>query len=182
MLGRDLLPDAAAELADFIAWLHRAFYEHMQDEFRVARGRDGQPLPIISGSLCARPDEDVAVGRHVPPSSERVADFLTSFEQRTRSEQAGATSRIIAIATTHHRLNYIHPFLDGNGRVSRLMAHAMSLTAGIEAGGLWSISRGLARGLNARGEHKQMMDQADSPRRGDLDGRFRMSRAASSTK
>jgi hypothetical protein len=44
-------------------------------------------------------------------------------------------------------LNYIHPFPDGNGRVSRLMSHAMALTAGIGGQGLWSVSRGLARGL-----------------------------------
>ena len=32
----------------------------------------------------------------------------------------------MAIAAAHHRFNYIHPFPDGNGRVSRLMSHAMA--------------------------------------------------------
>ena len=82
------------------------------------------------------------------------------------------------MAAAHHRLNYIHPFLDGNGRVSRLMSHAMGLSAGIGAHGLWSVSRGLARGLESRGDYKRMMDYADSPRQGDLDGSGNLSREA----
>ncbi len=92
-----------------------------------------------------------------------------------------ASGRIIAIASAHHRLNYIHPFTDGNGRVSRLMSHAMALEAGIGGQGLWSVSRGLARGLSDRGEYKRMMDMADTPRRGDRDGRGNLSEAALKT-
>jgi Fic family protein len=55
------------------------------------------------------------------------------------------------------------------------MSHAMAHVAGIGAHGLWSISRGLARGLKSRGEYKQMMDHADTPRQGDLDGRGNLS-------
>jgi Fic family protein len=81
----------------------------------------------------------------------------------------------MAIPAAHHRLNYIHPFPDGNGRVSRLMSHAMAHQTGIGAYGLWSISRGLAQGLESRGEYKRMMDMADMPRQGDLDGRGNLS-------
>jgi Fic family protein len=82
------------------------------------------------------------------------------------------------LAAAHHRLNYIHPFPDGNGRVSRLMSHAMALQAGVGAHGLWSIARGLARGLGSRTEYKSMMDHADTPRQGDLDGRGNLSQRA----
>jgi hypothetical protein len=44
----------------------------------------------------------------------------------------------------------------------------MAHTAGIGAYGLWSVSRGLARGLESRGEYKGMMDYADTPRQSDL--------------
>ena len=54
----------------------------------------------------------------------------------------------------------------------------MAHVAGIGAHGLWSISRGLARGLKSRGEYKQMMDLADTPRQGDLDGRGNLSQRA----
>jgi Fic family protein len=47
--------------------------------------------------------------------------------------------------------------------------------AGVGAQGLWSISRGLARGLQDRSEYKSQMDAADAPREGDLDGRGNLS-------
>ena len=52
---------------------------------------------------------------------------MAHFAQRYRFEPLGMGTRITAMAAAHHRLNYIHPFLDGNGRVSRLMSHAMAL-------------------------------------------------------
>ena len=87
-------------------------------------------------------------------------------------------ARIMAIPAAHHRLNFIHPFPDGNGRVSRLMSHAMAQYAGIGAHGLWSVSRGLARGLANRQEYKSMMDNADATRRSDIDGRGNLSQRA----
>ena len=103
---------------------------------------------------------------------------ISSFERRYRFEGTGPAARILAMAAAHHRLNYIHPFPDGNGRVSRLMSHAMALKAGIGAHGLWSVSRGLARGHDSGREYKEWMDRADTPRQGDLDGRGNLSRRA----
>jgi Fic family protein len=100
------------------------------------------------------------------------------FEERYCFGRMGMAARILAMAAAHHRFNYIHPFPDGNGRVSRLMTHAMSLSAGIGANGLWSVSRGLARGLERRSEYRRMMDHADMPRQGDLDGRGNLSKRA----
>lgn len=58
------------------------------------------------------------------------------------------------------------------------MSHAMAHEAGIAAHGLWSISRGLARGVKSRTDYKRMMDHADMPRQGDLDGRGNLSERA----
>jgi len=58
------------------------------------------------------------------------------------------------------------------------MSHAMAHVAGIGAHGLWSISRGLSRGLKGPSEYKQMMDHADTPRQGGLDGRGNLSLGA----
>lgn len=166
---------------EFLTWVHRAFYDEMPDEFRVIDHPDGTQEPIVPGRMRQPGDREVAVGRHLPPSSDRVAAFMEHFDKRFRIAERSASGRIIAIASAHHRLNFIHPFPDGNGRVSRLMSHAMALNAGIGGNGLWSISRGLARGLEDRGEYKQMMDHADSPRRGDRDGRGNLSQAALQT-
>lgn len=163
--------------ADFIRWLHREFYQDAPEDMLRITGA-GRTFIMQPGEWRSLPEHDVAVGRHQPPSSDRVADFITYFADRYRFDRLGTAARIIAIPAAHHRLNYIHPFPDGNGRVSRLMSHAMAHLAGIGAHGLWSISRGLARGLESRGEYKRMMDHADMPRQGDLDGRGNLSQRA----
>jgi Fic family protein len=172
MAARETLPEPASP--DFIRWLHREFYRDAPDEMLRIR-REKAELTMEPGEWRSRPEHDVAVGRHIPPSSGRVDDFMRYFESRYRFADMGKAARIMAIASAHHRFNYIHPFPDGNGRVSRLMSHAMALKAGIGAHGLWSVSRGLARGLESRTEYKSMMDSADTPRQGDLDGRGNLS-------
>jgi Fic family protein len=169
------LPEPAS--ASFIQWLHREFYRDAPEAMLLIRGKDREFL-MEPGKWRSRPGEDVAVGRHQPPSSARVDDFMNYFETRYRFDRMGKASKIMVMAAAHHRLNYIHPFPDGNGRVSRLMSHAMAHAAGIGAHGLWSISRGLARGLESRSEYKRMMDLADTPRQGDLDGRGNLSERA----
>jgi Fic family protein len=173
------LPEPAS--IEFIQWLHREFYRDVAPEMlRIPGG--GRELIMMPGAWRSKAEHDVAVGRHVPPSSERVGDFMQYFEDRYRFMPLKKAGRIMAIAAAHHRFNYIHPFPDGNGRVSRLMSHAMGHLAGIGAHGLWSISRGLARGLEGgpagRSEYKQRMDNADTPRQGDLDGRGNLSQRA----
>jgi Fic family protein len=175
MAAEGRLPEPAS--VDFIQWLHREFYRDAPEEMLRIHGA-GRDLIMVPGAWRSLPDHDVAVGRHVPPSSERVSDFMNYFAERYAFSRLGKSGRIIAIAAAHHRLNYIHPFPDGNGRVSRLMSHAMGHAADIGAHGLWSISRGLARGLESRGEYKRMMDRADTPRQGDLDGRGNLSQRA----
>ena len=175
MWAEGRLPEPAS--VNFIRWLHSEFYADAAPEMLRIQGV-GRDFLMVPGEWRSRPEHDVAVGRHVPPSSARVGDFMRHFEYRYRFAAMGTASRIIAMAAAHHRLNYIHPFPDGNGRVSRLMSHAMGLSAGIGAHGLWSVSRGLARGLESRGEYQRMMDIADTPRQGDLDGRGNLSQRA----
>lgn len=162
---------------EFIQWLHREFYRDASDAMLRIEGRD-HAFTMRPGEWRSGQIHDVAVGRHVPPASDRVPDFMRHFADRYRFDRLGKAGRIIAMATSHHRLNYIHPFPDGNGRVSRLMSHAMAWAADVAAHGLWSISRGLARGLNSRSEYKRMMDLADTPRQDDLDGRGNLSERA----
>lgn len=170
------LPEPAS--VDFVCWLHREFYSGASEEMLRVKGNNHEYI-MTPGELRSQPEHDNAVGRHLPPSSARVADFMTYFEQCYRFNGLGKAARIMAIGAAHHRFNYIHPFPDGNGRVSRLMSHAMGHASGIGAHGLWSISRGLARGLSrgpdGRNEYKMMMDAADTPRQGDLDGRGNLS-------
>jgi len=175
LAAEDQLQEPAS--TEFIQWLHREFYRDAPLELLRVSGA-GREFQMAPGAWRSGAGHDVAVGRHAPPASDSIPDFMEYFAERYSFARMGKAGRIISMAAAHHRFNYIHPFPDGNGRVSRLMSHAMAHRAGIGAHGLWSISRGLARGIESRGEYKRMMDDADSPRRGDLDGRGNLSQAA----
>lgn len=166
------LPEPASR--SFIRHLHREFYRGAPEAMLAVRANNAS-YAMRPGEWRSVASEDVVVGRHQPPSSERVNAFMAYFEERYRLADLGKATRVLAMAAAHHRFNYIHPFPDGNGRVSRLMSHAMAHRAGIGAHGLWSISRGLARGLVDRSEYKAMLDRADTPRESDLDGRGNLS-------
>jgi Fic family protein len=173
---------ASGTLADpvsveFIQRLHRDFYLDAPESLLRVRGKD-QDCMMTPGEFRHDQSQDVIVGRHLPPSGRAVGAFMDYFSQRYAFTRLSAAQRILGLPAAHHRLNYIHPFPDGNGRVSRLVSHAMALQAGIGAHGLWSISRGLARGLADAGEYKRMMDHADTPRQSDLDGRGNLSESA----
>lgn len=167
-LGKMSVPTSVA----FLSEVHKRFYEEMPESLRVMEGTD---IPVVPGQFRRDGDREVAVGQHLPPSSPAVAGFMAYFEKRFAVIEKEPGINIIAAASAHHRFNYIHPFLDGNGRVGRLMSHAMFQRYGVGSGGLWSISRGLARGLKDRGEYKQMMAVADAPRDNDLDGHGNLS-------
>ena len=116
----------------------------------------------------------VQVGRHIPPSSEALPRFLQRFAEAYDMKRLSRVRRIIALGAAHHRLLWIHPFYDGNGRVTRLMSHASLLPCGVGSS-LWSVARGLARNVQ---DYKKLLMAADDPRRGDLDGRGTLSTQA----
>lgn len=173
---------AAGTLADpldpsFIREVHRRFFEGSPYSFLVVQGNTGPVYCALPGATRG-PGMDVVVGRHQPPSGVVVDRILEGLAAEYRYPARGTVTKLLDLAAAHHRLLYLHPFPEGNGRVVRLVTHAQVQLADIGAGGLWSISRGLGRGLADRGEYKRMLEHADSPRRGDLDGRGNLSLAA----
>lgn len=126
-------------------------------------------IRVVPGELRRR---DVKVGHLVPISPAALPRFLQRFEQVYGS--LGKTESIISSAAIHHRLLWMHPFLDGNGRVARLMSHAMLLDI-LDTGGVWSIARGLARNAD---RYKTLLANCDLTRRNDLDGRGTLSEEA----
>jgi len=175
LVATNALPEPAS--ADFIRSLHRRFYSDASKTMLTMKN-GAKYYAMVPGDFRSEPLHDVVVGQHQPPSSDRVEDFMAYFADRYRFHERGKMMRVVMAAAAHHRFNYIHPFSDGNGRVSRLMSHAMLQAAGIGAHGLWSISRGLARGLGDRDEYKRLLDAADAPRDGDFDGRGNLSQRA----
>ena len=157
----------SALTADSIREIHRRFCELLPDDMLwIKDPKTKKRVKMIPGELRHR---DVRVGNHVAISPPAVPRFLQRFEEVY--SRLGKTETILAAAAAHHRLVWIHPFLDGNGRVARLMSHATQLEA-LDTGAVWSIARGLARNVDA---YKTHLAACDQPRRNDLDGRGNLS-------
>ncbi len=54
----------------------------------------------------------------VPPDPRRLSDHLDNFEKYYHSERP---DQLVQLAVLHAQFEIIHPFLDGNGRIGRLM-------------------------------------------------------------
>lgn len=170
------VPDDVLFSQDFIASIHREFYSRLPEDLHVAVSSDGgRQERVVPGQFRA---SEVQVGIHYPPQYAAVPEFMGRFQAAYLNAwriRKLPYQRLSVVACSHHRLLWIHPFLDGNGRVARLFAVLVMKAAGIEGIGLWSPSRGLARRVH---EYKTLLQDADSLRRGAFDGRGNLSLSA----
>lgn len=150
--------------------IHKRFCEKLPEELLWVEEPDtGKKIKIISGELR---ECDVKVGNHIAIYSKNIIYFLNRYEKVYSS--LGKSEVLLALAAAHHRFLWIHPFLDGNGRVARFISYATLLHA-LDTGGLWSVSRGLARNAKI---YKQHLANCDLKKRNDLDGRGNLSQEA----
>ncbi len=160
------MAESPTALASIIE-LHRRFCELLPPELLfVENPKTKERIPVVPGEFRTR---YVEVGRHVAISPGAVPRFLARMHQAYAGK--GRIEPILSSACGRHRLLWVHPFLDGNGRVARLMSYAM-LRQTLDTRGLWSVARGLAR---QEGAYMKHLEACDSPRRGDRDGRGTLS-------
>jgi Fic family protein len=156
----------------YAIWLHREFCRRLPDELLwVEDPETTRRIRLTPGALR---DGEVIVGRHLPPQAATLPEFLQRFQHVYSPHSLSKVRQVTAVAAAHHRFLWIHPFYDGNGRVARLMSHALLRRLGV-GNSLWSVARGLARNV---GDYKALLMAADDSRRGDLDGRGNLSQAA----
>lgn len=151
---------------DTISRLHREFYVDVPEgmlNIQINEKRD--VIRMVPGAFRKY---SVKVGQHIAPTAEQIHAHLGQFERVYRLDRIHGLSTVLAAAGAHHRLMWIHPFLDGNGRTGRLFTDQYLKAAGFSGYGLWSMSRGFAR--NTRVYH-DMLNAADQPRKGNQDGR-----------
>ena len=159
-----------AVTSDGIREIHRRFCEMLPPDLLWVEDPDTKErVAVVPGELRHR---DVKVGTHIAVSPGALPRFLDRFEEVY--SHLNRTESILGAAAAHHRLAWIHPFVDGNGRVARLMSHAMLLDT-LDTGAVWSVARGLARNVEA---YKGHLAACDGPRRNDLDGRGALSEEA----
>lgn len=159
--GPDVWPASAA----YAAWIHYEFCSRLPTEMLWATlPSTGEQIPVVPGEFR---EHEVEVGKHLPPEPRDIARFMVRFDQAYSAPTLSKLRKVQAVGAVHHRFLWIHPFLDGNGRVARLMSHALFKRLGVGTS-LWSVARGLARNVD---RYKQLLRAADGPREGDRDGR-----------
>ncbi|MBI4985474.1 MAG: Fic family protein [Rhodocyclales bacterium] len=146
--------------------IHRELFARLPEADRLTS--EGEP--IVPGELRQR---EVQVGQHVAPAHGSLPRLLERWGKYYGEIRRGEAA-LLALAAAHQRLGWIHPFIDGNGRVMRLHTHALLSALGY-TNGLWSPLRGFARSVD---RYYARLADADLPRKGDLDGRGNLSEQA----
>jgi Fic family protein len=163
-------PGIAIISKEFLCWLHAEFYKRLPDEFRlVSNPETGQSEKVEPGVLRRF---NVRVGTHIPPPYSEIESYLARLQDVYDPKRHKGARSLCTLAAAHHRVLWVHPFGDGNGRVARLMTDAYLKSIGIGGHGLWTASRGLARN---RDNYFSLLEQADAPRQNDFDGRGALS-------
>ncbi|CAI8953321.1 Fic family protein [Pseudomonas sp. IT-196MI5] len=151
---------------EFVSATHHRLFRGASDAERtLSDGSIMQP-----GILRSVTGQNVIVGNHDAPDASAVEAMLRHL-QSGFGRQTDPRRQLIASLAYHHRLAWVHPFTDGNGRVARLITHLQLVHLGLEPT-LWSLSRGLAR---RHQDYYSALTMADRPREGDLDGRGQLS-------
>lgn len=152
--------------APLVQGIHQHLHSQLLPEDLIQHGEtdsDESTEPVTPGEYRKR---GVKVGVHVPPDPSTIPNFMTAWENGYKHQRPGE-SAVIALMAAHHRLAWIHPFVDGNGRTARLHTHLGLSALGLTQG-LWSPMRGLAR---RQSDYYNFLVKADKDRQGDYDGR-----------
>ncbi|WP_250479912.1 MULTISPECIES: Fic family protein [unclassified Caballeronia] len=153
----------------WICRIHKELYERLPSESLTISDVSGYPRgTLVPGELR---QIEVTVGAHRAPPPAMLNALLRHFAFRYGVENYTTSKKVIAAGASLHRLSWIHPFADGNGRASRLQNHFI-LTRLKLTNGLWSPMRGLAR---RQADYYAALAEADRPRRNDTDGRGNLS-------
>lgn len=159
-------PDNPCSL-DFVSRIHRTFYEQLPPHHQFTHGRDGfTEFSILPGELRdGAVSLDGGITSH-GPNARQLPQLYGAFSRLYDPIHFHGDERLIAAAASHHRLVWLHPFRDGNGRVARLFSGLYLACIGINQGNLWSLSRGFSRDKQWYMTNLQSADSPDETGRG----------------
>jgi Uncharacterized conserved protein len=135
---------------DFVRHIHRKFYSELPPEHQFTHSAGGfTEYPVMPGEFRDGPVHlSMAGGDSLPVGPETTPDLvanMNAFGQIFDPDVfRGGEAKMIAAATGHAKLAWLHPFRDGNGRTIRLYTGLFMARCGVNCSNLWSLSRGLA--------------------------------------
>lgn len=96
---------------------------------------------------------------YVPPPPERVMEFLDNWEKYIHHEER---ERLVQLAIVHAQFEIIHPFLDGNGRIGRILIPLFLYEKGYLSSPVFYLSEYLEAHRDAYIDHlKWITDEGD---------------------
>lgn len=137
---------------EFISRIHRSFFSKLPPEHQFTHeGRGITTIPVLPGEFRDGPigiqgqllGHDVHMG--IGPATREDLDANMALFGRLYAPDnfRGAEAKVIAVAASHLKLGWLHPFRDGNGRTIRLHSTLFMARNGVNRKNLWSLSRGL---------------------------------------
>lgn len=108
--------------AEFICELHRLVVKNLRARTEGGEG-DEQPGKYRSEQVY------ITSSSHIPPSPTKIDALMHELVEFINTTQ-NAREDLLRIAMAHHRFTFVHPFINGNGRVVRLITYAMLVRAG----------------------------------------------------
>ncbi|KAK5871463.1 hypothetical protein PBY51_004345 [Eleginops maclovinus] len=106
--------------------LARAGTMDVSDILEIHRRVLGYVDPVEGGRLRT---SQVFVGHHIPPHPRDLQRHMQELVQWLNSEDALQMHPVEYAALAHYKLVYVHPFVDGNGRTSRLLMNLVLMQA-----------------------------------------------------
>jgi len=97
--------------------------------------------PLVQAGILTAPDivgyrrnpVYIKDAMHIPPPYESVVDAMETFFELLKGEKNGAVRAVLG----HYFFVYIHPYMDGNGRIARFLMNLMLVSSGYP----WTIIR-----------------------------------------
>jgi Fic family protein len=155
-LGRALLDDLPITQR-----LILAVHEVLMAGVRGAEKYPGElrRSPVWLGDAGGHPSQ----ARFIPPLPRVLPELLTDFENYVNRESD--PSIVIACALMHYQFETIHPLLDGNGRVGRILIPLFLIREGLFQQPVFGVSHFIERHRSEYYERLQAVRE-----RGDMDG------------
>jgi Fic family protein len=70
---------------------------------------------------------DISRARFIPPPPDAVQSCMDQLEKYINRDEQRVVQKLIDLALAHYQFEAIHPFLDGNGRIGRMLITLMAM-------------------------------------------------------
>jgi Fic family protein len=145
--------------------INRMFISHIYSIVVKNLVREGSSLPGEYRKISVK----IQNSQHTPPDSLLIPDLMQELFCFIDRKDDGKYD-LLKIAIAHHRFTWIHPFDNGNGRISRLLTYAMLLKYGFNVDQVGRILNPAGLFCVDRKKYYDMLSDAD------INGEFGMIR------